>query len=119
MKSPLALLTLAALGAWSTSYGDALRDPTRPPHVVGAHAAAESAPVLSAVFASGERRRAIFNGRLVKAGDIVGGYSIEDVRPDGVRYRHAGAVHELYLPRPADTVKKPAAAPARGAIGGQ
>ncbi len=119
MRPPLALLALAALAAVATSYGDPLRDPTRPPHVGGAHGAAEAAPVLSAVFASGERRRAIFNGRLVKAGDTIGGYSIEDVRPDGVRYRHAGALHDLYLPRPADTVKKPAAAPARGAIGGQ
>jgi len=114
------LLPLLALAAAATAPADALRDPTRPPHAVAARAAApEPPPVLSAVFSAGERRSAIFNGRLVRAGDSVGTYQIEDVTADGVRYRHAGAVRDLRLPQPPDTVKKPAAAPARGATGGQ
>ena len=111
---------MVLVAASATAQADALRDPTRPPQAAVAHATAqEAAPVLTAVFAAGERRSAIFNGRLVKAGDAVGGYSIEDVLVDGVRYRHAGTTHELYLPHAADTVKKPATAPARGASGGQ
>lgn len=115
-----ALLPLVVVAASVPAHADALRDPTRPPQPAAARVIAqESAPVLTAVFTSGERRSAIFNGRLVKAGDAVGGYSIEDVLADGVRYRHAGTVHELYLPHAAGTVKKPATAPARGGSGGQ
>lgn len=117
MRMLLPLLTLSAL---ATAVADPQRDPTRPPQLAGARAVAqEQAPVLTAVFAAGDRRSAIFNGRLVRAGDTVGGFTIENVLVDGVRYRHAGSVRDLHLPHPADTVKKPAAGPARAAIGGQ
>ena len=110
-------MLLAAL-AFGGALAEPLRDPTRPPPAGGAHATVQEAPpVLTAVFAAGVRRSAIFNGQLVRAGDTVGGYAIEDVLADGVRYRHGGAVHELHLPRPADTVKKPTTAPARGSGG--
>ncbi len=113
------LLPLCALLATAVA-ADPLRDPTRPPQAAGPHAAAiEQAPVLTAVFATGERRSAIVNGRLVRAGDSVGAFTIEDVLVDGVRYRRAGSVRDLHLPHPADYVKKPAAGPARAAIGGQ
>jgi len=115
-----ALLPLIAISALASAQADPLRDPTRPPQAAGTHASAvEAAPVLSAVFSAGDRHSAIFNGRLVKAGDSVGAYLIEDVLADGVRYRHAGTVRDLHLPRAADSVKKPAAVPARAAIGGQ
>jgi MSHA biogenesis protein MshK len=115
-----ALLPMLAICMTAAAHADALRDPTRPPHPAGAHAGAqEAAPALTAVFLAGDRRTAIFNGRLVRAGDRVGSYTIEAVLDSGVRYRHGGTVHELLLPHPADTVKKPAAAPARGASGGQ
>jgi hypothetical protein len=115
-----ALLSLAVLAVLATAQADPLRDPTRPPQTGATHAKpAEAAPVLTAVFSEGERHSAIVNGRLVKAGDTVGAYLIEDVLADGVRYRHAGTVRDLHLPHPADSVKKPAAALARGAIGGQ
>lgn len=114
------LLPLVAILALAAAQADPLRDPTRPPQVAGARAKVEEAvPVLTAVFSAGERHSAIVNGRLVKAGDVVGAYLIEDVLADGVRYRHAGTVRDLHLPHPADPVKKPAAGPARGAIGGQ
>jgi hypothetical protein len=114
------LLAVVLVAASVSAQADALRDPTRPPQPAAARVSAqEAAPALTAVFASGERRSAIFNGRLVKAGDSVGSYSIEDVLADGVRYRHAGTVHELYLPHAPGTVKKPATAPARGGSGGQ
>ena len=98
---------------------EAPRDPTRPPQLSAPRAGAVApGPVVSAVFAAGTNRRAIFNGRLVRAGDAVGGYEIEAVLADGVRYRHSGATHELHLPRPPDAVKKPAAPAAGAAIGG-
>ena len=115
-----ALVPLAALLALATAHADPLRDPTRPPQAAVTRAKTEDAvPLLTAVFSAGERHTAIVNGRLVKAGDTVGAYLIEDVLADGVRYRHAGTVRDLHLPHPADTVKKPATAPARAAIGGQ
>ena len=114
------LLAALALATTAAAAADALRDPTRPPQSATARAGTrEAAPVLSAVFSAGARHSAIFNGRLVKAGDGVGGYVIDAVLANGVRYRHAGTAHELYLPRAADTVKKPVAAPARQASGGQ
>ena len=117
MRSLLALTVIAAL---ATAHADPLRDPTRPPARAAAHAGvAQAGPTLSAVFSSGNRRSAIFNGRLVKAGDAVGAFQIDEVLADGVRYRHGGASHELYLPRTADGVKKPAAVTARVASGGQ
>ena len=103
-----ALLPLVALAALATAQAAGRRAK-----------AEEAAPVLTAVFSAGERHSAIINGRLVKAGDSVGAYRIEDVLADGVRYRHAGTVRDLHLPHPADSVKKPATVPARGAIGGQ
>jgi hypothetical protein len=114
------LLAAAVLAtATATATADPLRDPTRPPQLAGAHAAPqEQAPVLSAVFTAGARRSAIVNGRLVRAGDTVGAFTIEDILVDGVRYRRAGSVRDLHLPHAADTVKKPAAGPARAAIGG-
>jgi hypothetical protein len=117
MRPLLPMLALVALA--HAAAADPLRDPTRPPQAAATRAAAvEQAPVLTAVFASGERRSAIVNGRLVRAGDRVGVFTIEDVLAEGVRYRHADRVHSLYLPHPADTVKKPAAGPARAATGG-
>lgn len=116
MKALLAAVPL--LTATVAATADQVRDPTRPPQAVAPHAAA-AGPVLSAVFAAGDSRRAIFNGQLVRAGDRVGGYEIDAVLADGVRYRHAGSIHELHLPRPADAVKKPAAATPRAATGGQ
>jgi len=112
-----ALLTLAAALALASAQADPLRDPTRPPQAALARAAAaEPPPLVSAVFDAGDRRRAIFNGQLVRAGDAVGAYRIEDVLADGVRYRHAGTVHELHLPH-VDPVKKPTTAPVRGSEG--
>jgi len=111
-------LFLAALA--SAAAADALRDPTRPPpRAVAGPRAREAGPALSAVFNGGERRSAIFNGRLVKAGDRVGDYLIEEVLADGVRYRHDGVVRELTLPHSGDPIKKPAAATPSGAGGGQ
>jgi hypothetical protein len=98
---------------------DEMRDPTRPP--VAAHhetGPSEPVPVLSAIMGSGSARVAIFNGHVVRSGGSVGTYVIQTVFEDGVRYRHAGMIHDLYLPRPA-TIKKPSTAAARSPAGDQ
>ena len=113
-----ALLPVLAICALQAAQADPLRDPTRPPPVSGARASPpEAPPVLTAIFNNGQRRSAIFNGHLVRAGDAVGAYEIDDVLVDGVRYRHAGALHDLHLPRPSDAIKKPTTAPPRGSGG--
>jgi hypothetical protein len=115
MRSLLPVLAICALQA---AHADPLRDPTRPPQAPGPRTSLQEAPpALTAVFANGQRRSAIFNGHLVRAGDAVGAYEIEDVLVDGVRYRHAGALHDLHLPRPSDAVKKLTTASPRGSGG--
>jgi hypothetical protein len=94
----------------------ASRDPTRPPFAPVA-ARREPPPVLSAVLSSGSRRGAILNGRFVRSGGSVDGYSIEAVLADGVRYRHAGRTGELRLPQTLTMIKKPASGPARATSG--
>jgi hypothetical protein len=107
-------LMLGALGhAWTTG-ADELRDPTRPPFRENRIAAqTEPAPVLSAVLNFNGERTAIFNGRLVRSGSVVGAYTIDSVLEDGVRYRRANQPHELHLAHNASTFKKPAAEPVR------
>jgi hypothetical protein len=103
---------LGALGLAWTSGADELRDPTRPPlreNRTAAHS--EPAPVLSAVLNFNGERTAIFNGRLVRPGSVVGAYTIDSVLEDGVRYRRANQPHELHLAHNASTFKKPAADP--------
>jgi hypothetical protein len=106
-RSALAGYALGALA--SVACGQALRDPTRPPQAMHAsQSSGDPAPVLSAVLDFGGSRRAIFNGHLVHDGSTVGAYTIDEVLADGVRYRRAGEVHELHLPRPTSSVIKPA-----------
>jgi hypothetical protein len=97
---------------------DGLRDPTRPPALPANHAAVvrEADPVLSAIIGTDGDRVAIFNGRPVRSGGSVGGYTIESVFEDGVRYRHAGSSRNLYLRRTA-SFKKPSTAAARDSVG--
>jgi hypothetical protein len=114
VKTLLLILTVVAA---PPAMAEELRDPTRPP-MPASHAAEvhEAAPVLSAIMGSGQDRVAIFNGQLVRSGGSVGPYAIQEVFEDGVRYRHAGLVHELYLPRTV-TFKKPSTAAARTPAG--
>jgi cytochrome c1 len=111
---------IAALGTAAGAAADELRDPTRPPmrEAHGAQVVREAAPVLSAVMTFNGRRTAIFNGRLVRDGSVVGPYTIASVLEDGVRYRRSNEMHELHLAH-TSTVKKPAAEPARASSGEQ
>lgn len=113
-----AFLGLAVIGA-ACAAADELRDPMRPPRGAQSAAAAprEAPPVLSAVMTFEGKRTAIFNGRLVRDGSVVGAYTIDSILEDGVRYRHASGTHELHLAHPGSTVKKPAAGPPRAPSG--
>jgi len=98
-----------AFAPWAAADGP--RDPTRPPQPKTQLAVVhESAPVLSAIISSNSRRVAIFNGQVVRSGDSVGSYSIEEVSVNSVRYRHAGRTQELHLPHP-DSFKRIAKVP--------
>lgn len=116
------LLILTALVA-GAAQADGLRDPMQPPRPVAAAGrgapAAEAGPTVTAVFSSPTSRNAIFNDRLVKAGDTAGAYVIEAVLDDGVRYRRGGSVHEAHLPRVNASFKKAAQAAPRAASGAE
>jgi len=115
-----ALGLCAALALAATSAAAEIRDPTRPPSAAArtGEAVREPAPVLSAVMSFNGKRKAIFNGHVVTDGSVLGGYIIDAVLEDGVRYRHANVTHELHLAHPT-TIKKPAAEPPRTPSGVQ
>jgi hypothetical protein len=87
---------IAAVAAGRVFAGD-LRDPMRP---AGAPSAVRPAPVhslkLEGVIA-GEKRVAIVNGRLVRAGDTVAGARILEILAHAVRYERAGKIQTLTL----------------------
>jgi hypothetical protein len=100
---------------------DALRDPTRPPQprAVRGTVLHESLPAVSAVFIGPERRKAVVDGRLVQAGDLLNEGTIESVSAEGVIWRRRGVAHELPLPRASTNFKRPAVGPARNENGVQ
>jgi hypothetical protein len=115
-----AVLLIALLASPAGARGDEPRDPMRPPGRESRPAGAparEAAPVLSAVMTFNGRRTAIFNGRLVHDGSVVGAYTIESVLEDGVRFRSAHLSGEMHLAHPESPIKKPAAGPARVSSG--
>jgi len=90
-----------AMALMPLASADEVRDPMRPPHAAVSTAGAavhESPPTLTAVFGTPKDRVAVVNGQLVRGGGSVGGYVIEEVFAEGIRYRHAGMTHDLYLP---------------------
>jgi hypothetical protein len=95
--------------AASCAHAGELVDPTRPPVVAHkAVAAAPSiiaAPRVTAIFQSGERRIAVFDGQVVKAGDRIGDIFIEAVLADGVRYRRSDRVEVARLAKQAVSVR--------------
>jgi hypothetical protein len=115
-----AVLLIALLASPAGARADEPRDPMRPPVRESRSAGGpvrEAAPILSAVMTFDGRRTAIFNGRLVHDGSVVGAYTIDSVLEDGVRYRSVHQSGELHLPHPESPIKKPAAGPARASSG--
>jgi hypothetical protein len=84
---------LLALVFPMVAHSEELKDPTRPPGIIvpGKHAGEQKAlPRVTAIFLSGTRRIAIFNAQPVHAGDSVGGYHIDEIAAEGVRYSWSG-----------------------------
>jgi hypothetical protein len=94
-----AAVLLVALGFSPFANCEELKDPTRPPANLapGKHAEEHKAlPHVTAIFLSGTRRIAIFNAQPVHAGDSVGGYHIDEIAAEGVRYSMSG--HSGFAP---------------------
>jgi MSHA biogenesis protein MshK len=88
-RTSLSLTALLALGA--IAQADTLQDPTRP---VTAREVVQKTQIsglqLEAIMGSGARRVAIVNGKVVRAGDRIGGALIEEIGSDSVRYARNG-----------------------------
>ena len=118
MKRAIGLIAL--LASLAAARAGEPRDPMRPPARETPAASAtvrEELPVVSAVLNFNGKRTAIFNGRLVHEGSVVGAYTIDAVLVDGVRYRSDRLTREIHLPHPESPIKKPAAEPARAPSG--
>lgn len=88
------LLTMSAKAA-----ADRLVDPTRPPQAPspGSEPSSYEGLRVEAVLRSPERDLAIVNGKVVRAGDRIGGVQIEAILPDGIRYVRDGQVRVARL----------------------
>lgn len=88
------LLSMTAKAAMS----DRLVDPTQPAHTRPAtNGETMQAVRVEAILQSGERRLAIVNGKVVRAGDRIGSIQILDVSTDGVRYSRDGETNVARL----------------------
>jgi hypothetical protein len=107
--SRLAPLTLLLLTAAIAQAGE-LRDPTRPA-TLGRPAVTslESGVRLEAVLGTGEARRAIVNGRIVRAGERVGNVLITSITDDSIQYVQSGRTLVAKLPTQKVAVRKPSA----------
>jgi hypothetical protein len=98
------ICALIAAAAAGRVFAGELRDPMRPAFVPAPARAPDAAPRPSTGNAiklegviGGEKRVAIVNGRLVRAGDSVAGARILEVLANGVRYERAGKIQILTL----------------------
>jgi hypothetical protein len=93
MRTAAALLLVAG-----AVVAGPLADPTQPYNVKrtpGARVVTEYS--VSAVFTSAERRVAIVNGKVVRAGDRLGDVQIIEVLADGVRYERHGRQYTIRI----------------------
>src|SRR5690606_25647849 len=88
------LLTIA----FEASATDRLVDPTRPSHAKEIAREAYQDIRLEAILRSESRLLAIVNGKIVRAGDRVGGARIDAILDDSIRYTRAGRSAIARLP---------------------
>jgi MSHA biogenesis protein MshK len=99
-------LAVLLLAMSSQTLADRLADPTRPPQASrGQDAEMRPGVRVEAILRSADRRLAIVNGRIVRAGDNVNGMQVEEILVDGIRYMRDGQTHIVRL--------RPAAMPVR------
>ena len=92
------LATLLLSMTAKAAVANGLADPTRPADArPTTHGESLKAFRLEAILQSGERRIAIVNGQVVRAGDRIGAIRILEVNADGVRYLRAGESHVARL----------------------
>lgn len=104
-----ALIIAVHVVASAANADDALKDPTRPPGESEQKRAPAVALRLEAILDSAQRRVAIVSGRVVNAGDRLGGAIIEEITSDSVRYTRAGREHTIRLQRDQISVRQPSA----------
>jgi hypothetical protein len=104
------LAFLIILFSAAVAHSDDLRDPTRPA-TLGRPAVTslESGVRLEAVLGTGEARRAIVNGRIVRAGERVGSVLITSIQDDSIQYVQSGRTLVAKLPTQKVAVRKPSA----------
>ena len=115
MNARTAILFLTvAFGIGGVSFdasADTLIDPMRPisaPSKAAPAARAEPrAARVSAIIVNDGRRVAVFDGRVVKAGDKVGDIVIHEILIDGVRFSRGAHSEVARLPRQTVVVRKP------------
>ncbi len=96
----LTLVSLCATWLASAAHADGLRDPMQPAGTPPAAPRALSVETLRLEGVIGKDKRvAIINGRLVRAGDSVAGVKVLEVFANGVRIERAGKVSTLTLPQ--------------------
>jgi hypothetical protein len=92
------LATLLLSMTAKAAMADRLVDPTQPAHSRRANTGETLAAVrLEAILQSSERRLAIVNGKVVRAGDRVGSIQILEVNTDSVRYSRGGETNVARL----------------------
>jgi hypothetical protein len=92
---------LAFALATAVCSADELRDPTRPatlgPGIVMTAPGVEAVR-LEAILDSGDNRRAIVNGKVVREGERVNGVQIVAIKANSIHYVRAGRDHIARLP---------------------
>jgi MSHA biogenesis protein MshK len=92
------LATLLLSMTAKAAMAERLVDPTQPAHTRAANTSESLAAVrVEAILQSGERRLAIVNGKVVRAGDRIGSIQILEVNSDGVRYSRGGETNVAHL----------------------
>lgn len=87
------LATLLLSMTARTAMADRLVDPTQPASSRPATNGESLSVRLEAILQSGERRIAIVNGQIVRAGDRIGAIQILQVNESSVSYSQAGETH--------------------------
>ena len=101
------LATLLLSMTAKAAVAERLVDPTQPAHTRPANNGDTlSAVRVEAILQNGERRLAIINGKVVRAGDRVGSIQILEVTNDGVRYSRGGEVGVARLSEKAMQVRR-------------
>jgi len=101
----LATLLLSMTAQAATA--DRLLDPTRPATApIATTTGANSRVKVEAIMNSGSQALAIVNGKLVRAGDSIGGAQIEEILSNGVRYKQDGRIQVAYVGKQAMLVRR-------------